>query len=783
MKKLNLRLLRLMKNSKGQVIAVTTVIVVGLLVYTALNMAALNMESTVNYYYEDTNFAHIYAKLVKMPAKAIKDFQNKYGIKLIEGRIVSDVPLKVEDKDEKVTVRIISAPKSKGGINSLVFNEGNPISDINNDVLVIKQFAEARNIKVGDIINPQIGGRVYNLTVKGIVSSPEFIYLMENEQTLLPQPDKFGVLYVSHEFARQSLGFKDSYNEVIIKLNDGIDEDKVKDKLEEELDKYGVKRIITREDQLSNRMLWEEITQLKKSSSSVPILFLVVASIILGVMISRMVKNDRTSIGVLKALGYNNLQIIAHYTKYSLVIGSVGAIIGTIGGMVLSGSMTKLYIQFFNIPMLKVNFYFRYILMAVLLSSIFCIAAGLFGGRKVLKILPAESMRPEPPKTGKRIFLEKIKIIWNRMSFSWKIVIRNIFRSKKRSAFIALGIALTFSISFVTFHLEEASYDIFAGHYGEFQQMDYNINFSKPLNKNVIKDIKNLIEADNIEGKIEYPFEISYGWKSKVVNIIGVYRNTKFYNFKNLKDESINLPKKGIVLSENLAKYLGVGKGDIISINTFIPGRDDINIEVREVIKQNLGINGYMNIDEMADKLLDKELITGVYVDTEYEVKDKLNNVKNISSVQSTQDLIDIFMEFMELTIYSIGIMLIFAGVLGFAIVYNSTIMGISERTLEFSSLRVMGFSKQEIYRIILKENFIMTILGIILGLPIGRVMVRSIEEAFSNDLYTFHTPISLKSYLFAALATIAFVILAQLSTLRKVYKLDFMEALKSRIS
>ncbi len=783
MDKLNLRLLRVLKGSRGQVIAVTTVIIVGLLVYTALNMAALNLESTVKYYYELTNFSDLYIELVKIPARAVKDIEGRFGVERAAGRVVSDVPMEVDEEDEKVTVRIISISNEPNNLNSLYMMEGKDITNKNKDALVIEQFAKARNIKIGDVINPQIGGRQYDLTVKGIVSSSEFIYLMENEQTLLPQPDKFGVIYVSDEFARQSFGYQDSYNELIVKLKNGEDPDKVKDILEEELDKYGVKRIITKKNQLSNRMISEEIIQLKNSSHTVPLLFLGVAAIILSIMISRMVRNDRTSIGVMKALGYNNTQIISHYTKFSLVIGISGALIGILLGMVLSGYMAKMYIQFFNIPMLKTNFYWKYIFLAVMLSAIFCTIAGIGGGRRILKILPAESMRPEPPKTGKRIFLEKIKILWNKISFSWKIVIRNIFRSKKRFIFISMGIALTFSMTFVTFHLNKASFTIFETHYNDFQQMDYNINFSKPLNKRVIKDINNITNLDHIEGKSEYPFEITYGWKSKVVNIIGVKRDTEFYNFKNLKDQEIDLPTRGMVLSENLANYLNINKGDTVKVKTFIPHRDDAHIIIKDIIRQNLGINAYMNIEEMSEKLLDKELITGAYVKSDYDIKEDLNNVKNIATVQSTQDLIDIFMEFMDLTMYSIGIMLIFSGVLGFAIVYNSTVMGISERTLEFSSLRVMGFTRKEIYNIILKENLIMTIVGIIIGIPISGAMVRGIEQTYSNDLYTFHTAITIDTYFFAALATIAFVILAQLSTLRKVYKLDFMEALKSRIS
>lgn len=783
MKKLNVRLVRLMKKSFGQVIAVMTVIVVGLLVYTAMRMAALNLESTLDEYYNTTNFADMYVQVVKIPSNAIDDIKNKFGITDAQGRIVSDVPLRTEDGDEKVTLRVTSIPNDEKNINDVYLVDGEGIKNKNKDVLLVEQFAKARNIVVGDVLKLQISGRQYNLEVAGIVASPEYIYLMENEQSLLPLPDKFGVVFVSDEFARQSFGFGNSYNELIIKVKDENQIEKVEDKLEKVLKKYGVKRIIIKENQLSNRMISEEIKQLKNMAQVVPVLFLGVAALIITVMISRMVKKDRVPIGVMKALGYNNIEVIFHYTKYSLAIGIIGALIGTNLGMLLAGAMTKMYLTYFNIPILKVNYYYRYTINAILLSSAFCIGAGFWGGKDVLKILPAESMRPEAPKSGKRILVERIKILWNNLSFSWKMVTRNIFRSKKRFLFILFGISLSFGMLFLTFYQFSTMFSIFEKHYGDFQRMEYSINFSKPMNKRIIKDLENAVDIDAIEAKVEFPFEMKNGWKSKVINIIGVEKDTIFYNFKNLSGQSIILPDEGIVVSENLAKFLDLQRGDIVTIDSFVPNRDDVNLEVKDIMQQSLGINAYMDIRQMQSTLLDKELVTGAYFNSQDNVKKKLINLKNVTSIQSLQDLRMVFEEFLNLTIASISIMVVFSGILGFAVVYNSTVMGISERRLEFSSLRVMGFSRKEIFWMIVKENLVMTIFGILAGIPIGLSFVKGIEEAFSNDLYTLRANTSPDTYLYATLFTIFFVILAQLFTLRKIYKLDFMEALKSRIS
>lgn len=363
------------------------------------------------------------------------------------------------------------------------------------------------------------------------------------------------------------------------------------------------------------------------------------------------------------------------------------------------------------------------------------------------------------------------------------MVLRNIFRSKKRIIFITIGIAMTFAITLVPLAVMDAFIQMFESHYGEFQRMDYNINFNKPMNEKVIDEIKHIIKVEGIEPKIEYPFTLIYGTKEKVVNIVGIPRNTEFYCFINIDGQNIRLPRKGIILTEGLAKYLGVKKGDKIKIKTYIPNKEDIFIEVEDIIVQSLGINAYMNIEEMRNKLTDKKLVTGVYLDSKDNVKEKLDKVKNIATIQSLSDMQSIFEEFLELTIASIGVMIVFAGVLGFVIVYNSTIMSISERRLEFSSLRVMGFSKREIFNMITKENGVMTGLGIILGIPLGQYMLKMLEKVFSTEIYVVKVEPTLKTYLLTTAAVIVFVVLAQLATFKKINRLDFIEALKTRIS
>ncbi len=782
MKVLDKRLWRMIKNSRGQYLAILGVLVVGLLIYTALNIASLSLSDTVDTYYIESNFADFNVQVVKILPAAVENLIDGSTILNAQGRHVLEAPVITDDEDERVIVRLISLPDQQEIINDLTLIKGQLLTSGSDEVLLIEKFAQARGLNPGDYLTFQAGGRQHKLKVSGIVASPEFVYLMENEQNLLPNPEQYGVVYVSENFAATRLGLQYDYNEILISTSPQANIELLEEQLKEDLDKYGIKRIITQENQSSNRMVSEEVSGLEKSSSSVPLVFLGVAAAILAVMIGRMVKNDRMTIGVLKAIGYTNFQIISHYIKYALSLGILGSVIGVSVGMSISGAMSKAYVQFFNIPMLQLTIYYRFIFFAILLSAVFCIGSGLLGARNVLKISPAESMRPEAPQTGNRILLERLPQIWQRISFSWKIVLRNTFRSKKRFLFIAFGIALSYSVLLFAVYMGDVFDAMFDKHYGEFQKMDYSINFSRPLPMRALHELAELTDAVDLEPKSEFPFEFTNGRVSRVVNIIGLLPDTVFYSFNNPSGAKLSLPEDGILISLNLARVLNVEAGDTVTVSSFIPDRDDVELKVKGVVNQLLGINGYMNLESMNQLLLDEGLMTGVYINGGENLNARLRQVPNISSIMSIQEIIAAFYEFIGLMIIGIGFMVIMGGILGFAIVYSATSMSIGERTLEFSSLRVMGFSKKEIFNIVVKENVLMAVVGILAGIPLGNMFLKSLDMIFSNELYTLNVPAGWLSYVLTAIVTAVFIIIAQWATRRKIDRLEFLEALKNRV-
>jgi putative ABC transport system permease protein len=407
----------------------------------------------------------------------------------------------------------------------------------------------------------------------------------------------------------------------------------------------------------------------------------------------------------------------------------------------------------------------------------------VFGARSVLKITPADAMRPETPKAGKRMWIEGFKALWQRLTFSWKMVLRNISRTKRRAFFLVLGIALTYAVTMLPVFMSTIWNTLFDRQYTQLQKMDYSIDFNIPVERRSLLELQQLTDIEFIEPKVELPFELVEGWRKETINVIGVQRDTIMYGFRTASGRQIELPSKGIVLTDILARQLQVEAGDTIQINSVLPDKSDKTIQVKAVVEQYFGKNAYMDIEQIYDILEERDIATGALLMTEADVVPDLKDVKNIRGINSVQDMRDAIMEYMDLIIASMGTMMIFGGVIGFAIVYNITIVSISERMMEFSSLRVLGFDKKDIFRLVTRENAIMTVFGIILGVPLGYSICVGLVDYVSTDMYTIPAVIEPFVYVYSAAATLVFVFVAQLATYRKITNLNFIDALKNRIS
>lgn len=787
MPKRYLMLFRAINRSKGSFAAAVTMIGIGLAIYMALSMVAINLQQARDSYYLDCAFPDLFIQGEQISSSQIKKVARVSGVDQAQGRMAITVPFLTgeeqgELKQERVSVTLLSYEQQQP-LNQMVLVDGEAITNPQQDGLVLQQFAQARHIQTGDTIAVQIHGREYKLYVRGIVESPEFIYLMENSQSLMPNPEQYGVVYVSPQLAAQSFGLGGMYNQLLVTYNrlPGFDEDGLIDDVKRQLARAGITQLTRQKDQLSNSMLTQEFDSLEKMCIFVPVIFLGAAAGILMMILGRMVKQDRQKIGIMKAIGYSNGQVLQQYLSYSLLAGLVGGALGICCSLALAGGMLYFYMDFFHLPNETMEIHREYALFAILLTAAFCGGAGMLGAREAAAIMPAQSMSAEAPRIGRKILLEHFPALWQRCSFSSKYIWKNILRNKTRSMFTILGMALSFSLMLFSLTMPAVMEDMMEGHFSQFMKMDYNVAFVQPVDRRELMPLQQYLPEAYLEGKLEYPFLLSNGNKEQAVSLIGLMADSRFYAFVNSQGQSVAIPKQGLLLTENLAKILNVQPGDKVLVQSYLDQKN-MYLPVEDIVQQTLGINGYANIDYLARSFFSPQVVNGIMLDSsQQEVMGTLRQVPGISSILSNQDMRDAYGQYTGMINIFVVFLVALSGLLGFCIIYNSTIISMNERQREFSSLRVQGFTIAEIFSLVMRENFFLSLCGCLAGVPLGKALSRYSELAFNTELYTLHIRPDAGTFAITFFCAMLFLLLSQLITYRRISNLDFLQALKNR--
>lgn len=795
------KLWRTIGKTKGQFIAVAAVVTVGIAVYIAMTTAYFNLNESKEKFYRDHNFADYYFQVVKAPQQVTKQIETIPGVTGVTGRIQKDVTL-VNDYNKRATARLTSySLPIEQEINNLQLLTGRffaeetvtgrpgeqPTRTGDIEILVDPQYAEANHLDFNDTVTIVAEGKTVPLTMVGTATGPEFIYLMKDAATLLPDPRSFGIIAMSRERAQQLLNLQGQVNQVLVTLAPGTDAEKVAEQVKSILEPYGNLADYPRKQQLSNAMLEGELDGLKASSRFMPAIFLGIAAAIQFVILGRLVRSQRLQIGVMKALGYNNRQVILHYTGYSVLVALCGAVMGTLLGLALASVMSQAYAIYFNLPATIGAVNTQAILYGIILSLGVSTLAGLTACRSVTAINPAESMRSEPPKGGGKTLVENLSWLWHRLDTSWKMSIRSAARNHSRFAITMVGVVFAVGMLVVSLFTIDAVDYMIESHFHQSQRYDYLIRFTSPVKENELLNINRIAGVNRAEPLLEIPVKIKFNGKNEDDSITGLEPGTTLKRLRDPREQPVEIPEEGLLVSQRTADRLGAKVGDTVEVETLLgigPARY-AQVKIVGINRQLVGAGSFVSLDQANLILQERQLASGVMLKMDpaftAQLEEELEDMTAVSSILSRQQELGNFNQNMDAMVYSISIMVIFALLLGFAIVYNSSVISFSERQRELASLRVLGFTIKEVSGILLKENLLQSLLGVALGLPFGYLMVKGYISAVSTDLFTMPVIIYPTTYIYSALGGFFFIIVAHLLAVRGVRQLQLVEVLKNK--
>ena len=526
-----------------------------------------------------------------------------------------------------------------------------------------------------------------------------------------------------------------------------------------------------------------------------PLIFFLVAALISLTTMTRMVEEERTLIGTLKALGYSKKSIAAKYLGYAVLATLTGAIFGVmIGEKILPYIIITAYkIMYRHLPDVEIPYNLYYGVLACVAALLCTVAATIFSCMKELKEQAAELMRPPAPKQGKRVFLEYIPFLWKRLNFTWKSTVRNLMRYKKRFFMTIFGIGGCMGLMLVGFGLKDSISSIVPLQYEDIQLYDGNVILQSDVTMQEKQEVYEALEknsqvvatAEDLLQKIT----IEHDGVSKEVYLNVPENVEKFSDFVVLQDrttkEKYQLTDKGAVLTEKMAKELGVSAGDTVTIKE--ENEKERTVKISQICENYMSHYLYMTPAVYKAAYGKEPEYNSIYYRTEGrttkeaesvgEAALKLDGALSVSYTTELRQQVDDMLQSLDIVIV---VLIISAGMLAFVVLYNLNNINITERKRELATLKVLGFYDKEVTEYVYRENILLTLIGSVFGMLLGKILHRFIIVTVEIDSVMFGRNINTISFVYAFLLTVVFSLFVNWVMYFKLKKINMVESLKS---
>jgi len=784
---LDRKLIRDVIHLRGQVVAITLVVACGVASFVAMRSTYNALLASQQSYYESYRFAEVFAQLKRAPDSIATRISEIPGVGQAEFRVVADVTLDVPGLDEPAKGRIISIPEQQRPmLNDLYLREGRYVEAGRRDeVLVSGAFATANNLKPGNTLSAVINGKWQRLQIVGVALSPEYVYEIRSGE-MFPDNRRSGVLWMSREALGPAFNMRGAFNDVALTLAPGAVEADVIQRLDDLLASYGGLGPYNRDDQVSNHFLSNEIAELQVTGTFIPAIFLAVTAFLIHLVLSRMVATQRQEIAVLKAFGYGNYSIGFHYLKLAFVVVLGGVALGIGVGWYFGLKITALYMEFFRFPVLRYQPGVTVIISAVLISLGSASIGALAAVRRAVSLPPAEAMRPEPPARFRSGFIERLGF-HRLVPTSVRIILRNLERRPGKAAVSIFGIALAVGLLVVGFFLYlDTIGRIIEVQFYEVQREDVAVAFHEPRPSSVKYDLAHLPGVIRVEPYRAVPARLRFAHRTRRTALLGLESAADLRRIVTKDSQPVTLPPDGLLLTTQLAEILGVKPGQNLTVEVLEEARPVRDIAVVATVDELVGLSAYMDLRALNRLMQEGQTSSGAFLMVESEripeLYAELKQTPAVSAVSIPAVALASFNETIAKTINVSTVILIgFAVIIAFGMVYNGARIALSERGHELASLRVLGFTRGEIGFMLLGEQAILTSIAIPVGFALGYAIAGLITVVIDTELIRFPLFISAKTYTLAFLVVAGSAFLSGYLVRWRLRHLDLVAVLKTR--
>lgn len=533
-----------------------------------------------------------------------------------------------------------------------------------------------------------------------------------------------------------------------------------------------------------------------------PWFFFIVATLVCLNTMTRMIEEERTRIGTFKALGFTDNEIITKYVLFALLASVIGSVSGSFLGFALFPFMfSTAFGILFAVPQIIISYRFVYALLGIVISIATTVFATWYTCHKSLEVVPSSLMRTKAPKSGKKVFLENIPFIWTRLSFTWKVTFRNVFRNIKRFFMATMGVAGCTALLLAAFGLDSSIDRTLQYQFtneDSVWQYDMQVVLNGGYDITVTDcDAFSVVNSDPaISGAMlsymtVYDTVSAYSDEKMETYIIVPQNAAELNNYIKLRDRASKTPytlsSSGAIITEKLAKSLKIGPGDVIRI--MVNDEQGVNVPVAAVTENYALHYVYMSGDVYASVFGSNpayNYITANLADSNMtgqaktDLAKKLMNEYEISAVAYTSQIENSFQNTLDSISIVVLILIVCAGMLAFIVLYNLSIINITERLREIATIKVLGFDDLEVSAYIFRENIILTLIGIVEGLLCGVVLHQVVISMAEVDIIMYGRGLPVASFLYAAALAFVFSMTVNIVLHKKLQKVDMVESLKS---
>lgn len=786
MNALNYKLVRDLWKLRGQMIAIALVVACGIAIFIAMISTYESLAASQVNYYQQYRFAQVFAQLKRAPETLIEQIRAIPGVAQVQSRVVVDVTLDVPGRKEPAIGRLVSIPEQQQPmLNDLFIRQGRYIEPGRaEEVLVSEAFATANQLKLGDRVGAIVNGRWQQLTLVGIALSPEYVYEIRGGD-FLPDNDRFGVFWMSRKALGTAFNLDGAFNDVTLSLTPYTNPKAVIFQLDQLLKPYGGFGAFEQADQISNQFVSEEIKQLKAHALIVPGIFLGIASFLLHILLTRLIGAQRDQIAILKAFGYSNWDVGWHFLKLVFVIVALGGAIGIGVGLWLGSGMIQIYTRYYHFPSLMYQPSFMLVLGTIAISASAAIVGAIVAVQRAVSLPPAEAMRPEPPAQFRRTLMERLGL-QAFLSPVGRIILRNLERKPIQAILSIVGIAMAIAMLIVGRYSEDAINYLIDVQFRLMQREDVTILFNEPRSASVRYDVEQLPGVFYSEPFRSVAVRLRNQQYSHQLGILGLDPAGQLHQLVDRNLQIMSLPIEGVLLTTKLGEMLHVKPGETLTVEVLEGDRPTRSVMVAGLVDDLVGVSAYMDRNALNRLMREGATISGAYLAVDSAAIDQLyallKRTPAIASVTLRQTTIDRFQATIADTRQVMNIIIVvFACIIAFGVVYNAARIALSERSRELATLRIIGFSRVQIAVVLLGEQAVLTIAAIPVGCAVGYGLVLLLSWAYSTELYRLPPIITKGNYIFAFTVVSIAALISGLIVRRHLDRLDLVAVLKTR--